>query len=77
MIKLDSDGKITTQGVVLLPAYGRDYGNAAKAQEAFELGLDWQIAVTGQYCSMRDFAKSTQVALRYARRSKSVMVCVS
>lgn len=76
MIKTDEDSKIITQGVVLLPAYGRDYGNAAKAQEAFEQGKDWQLAFSGQYCSIRDFASGVSVELRYARKMKSVIITV-
>lgn len=37
----------------LLPAYGRVYGNAEEALEAWRSGKDFKI-VGGNYCSIRD-----------------------
>lgn len=50
---------------VLTPAYGRNYKTAAEAQKDFTDGKDWKFALTGQYCSIRDFERGSSIELRY------------
>lgn len=58
--------------VTLQPAYGRDYKSSQEAKAAWTSGVDWQIATTGQYCSIRDAASLPEVWLRYNNLTKKV-----
>ena len=50
----------------LTPAYGRDYKSRAAAEADYHAGKDFILAVTGQYCSKRDFEDmSGEVWIRY------------
>lgn len=68
---------LTENWLELLPAYGRDYKNATAIKHDFHAGKDFQLASLvhgGRYCSIADFAKGTQVILRYARLTKTTCV---
>ena len=56
--------------VTVIPAYGRDYKSAAAALADWQAGKDFRIALTGQYCSIRDSIPG--VWIRYARQTKIV-----
>ena len=50
----------------LTPAYGRDYKSRKDAESDYHAGKDFVLAVTGQYCSKRDFQDmSGEVWIRY------------
>lgn len=61
----------------ILPAYGRDYSSARAAKQAFWAGHDFQLAQTGQYCSMRDFASGACAEIRYDRLRKVTVECIA
>jgi len=70
---------ITENWTELVPAYGRDYKNKTAIEHDFRAGKDFQLtSIThgGRYCSINDFAKGTQVILRYARLTKTCCVTV-
>lgn len=67
-------GKITSDWLEVIPAYGRDYATAKAAKADWLNGKDWMVAATGQYCSRRDFGPGTRVILRYARLEKTAVV---
>lgn len=48
----------------LLPAYGRDYTSAAKAEAAFRGGVDFKTPARG-YTSCRDFKLGSKITIRY------------
>lgn len=51
---------------VLVPAYGRDYRNANQVLGDWRTGKDFQCAVTGSYCSIRDFGPGSRLPwIRY------------
>ena len=56
--------------MTLVPAYGRDYKSAAAVKADWEAGKDFQIAATGQYCSVRNGIPD--VWLRYNNLTKKV-----
>lgn len=71
---------ITENYQVVSPAYGKDFSNAADAKSAFLSGKDFKMESLdhgGSYCSVKDFAKGVTVEVRYAKKSKFVMVKVS
>ena len=59
------------------PAYGRDYTSAAAAKADFIAGLDFRLASTGQYASLRDCDLGSTVYLRYARLTKLTPVKIT
>jgi hypothetical protein len=54
--------------MTVTPAYGRDYKSAAKAIADWKDGKDFKLAMTGQYCSIRDGIDD--VWIRYDRLTK-------
>jgi hypothetical protein len=58
----------------IVPAYGRDYRSEKEARADWYGGKDFQVAITGQYCSIRDFDKTNKLQLRFWRNRKSIMV---
>lgn len=63
---------------VVSPAYGRDHHSAPEAEIAFLRGDDFknEALTGGTYCSVRDFAKGTQVEVRYAKMRRLTIVTV-
>ena len=59
--------------MTLLPAYGRDYKSKAAILADWHNGLDFCIAATGQYCSIRDDLGNT-IGLRYNKHRSIVYV---
>jgi hypothetical protein len=53
----------------LTPSYGRDYTSGKAVKEAFVGGIDFVLAATGQYTSIRDVAPGTTVLLRFKRNT--------
>lgn len=49
----------------LVPAYGRDYKTAAAVLADWEAGRDFKCAVSGRYCSKRDFENIALPWIRY------------
>ena len=49
--------------ITVVPAYGRDYKSAKDAKADWDIGLDFQVASSGQYCSKRD--NIPEVWIRY------------
>jgi len=60
--------------ITLVPAYGRDYGSAGAARQAWIDGKDFKVAVTGQYCSMRDHNLLPEVHIRYNNLQNKVII---
>ena len=58
--------------MTLLPAYGRDYKSKKAVLADFNNGLDFVMAATGQYCSIRDAAQFKNVSLRYNKHRSIV-----
>ena len=56
----------------LIPAYGRDYKNVAQVLGDWKTGKDFQCAVTGSYCSIRDFVEGPLPWIRYNNQRKLV-----
>jgi hypothetical protein len=54
--------------MTVTPAYGRDYKSAAAARADWNAGKDFRIALSGQYCSIRD--NIPDVLIRYNRLTK-------
>ena len=55
----------------LTPAYGRDYKSKDEVIAAYNAGKDFILAITGQYCSKRDFEnKGNEVWIRYGKLRK-------
>ena len=54
--------------MTIIPAYGRDYKSAKAARDDWNSGKDFRIAVSGQYCSIRD--NIPDVWIRYNRLTK-------
>jgi hypothetical protein len=69
-IQVNPDGKITTGYVEVVPAYGRDYKSKKEVLADWKAEKDFQIASTGQYCSIRDFAVGVTVNLRYKKQTQ-------
>jgi hypothetical protein len=64
---------ITTDYLVISPAYERDFKSASAAIENFKHGSDWKMETPGHggtYCSVRDFAKGVTVQIRYNKLAK-------
>lgn len=59
----------------LTPAYGRDYKNQNQVRADWHGGKDFVLAVTGQYCSIRDLkGMPGEVWIRYAGLRRIVKV---
>jgi hypothetical protein len=76
MIKTNQQGKIITDNLTLIPAYGRQPQTIKEATTSFLNGQDWELVHLGSstYCSIRDFAPGTWVALRF-RHLRSITHC--
>ena len=61
---------ITEDYRVLTPAYSRDYKNKNEVEKDFRDGKDFIDAITGRYCSIRDFQKGVIVNIRYWKLTK-------
>lgn len=59
--------------VTLIPAYGRDYKSAEAARKDWNDGKDFQIA-GGPYTSIRDVDQFRSVKIRYAKKTKVLIV---
>jgi hypothetical protein len=60
-----------------IPAYGRDYTSAAKAKADFLAGLDFKLASTGQYATLRDCDLGSTVYLRYRKLTQVTPVKIT
>jgi len=60
----------------LVPAYGRDYKNQKSVAADFAGGKDFRDALTGAYCSIRDFAKGAKLLLRYSNLRRVVIYAI-
>ena len=58
----------------IVPAYGREYRFGREAKADWYAGKDFQIAFTGQYCSIRDFDNNTRLQLRFWNNRKEIVV---
>ena len=67
---------ITTDFITLVPAYGRDYREAADVERHFLEGKDFYSVDHRQYCSVRNFAPGVEVVLRFANRTKVITVTI-
>ena len=56
----------------IVPAYGKEYRFEKEAD--WYAGKDFQIAFTGQYCSIRDFDSSARLQLRFWKNRKVIVV---
>lgn len=54
----------------LTPAFGRDYTSFKALKQDFLDGKDFT-TVSGQMCSVRDFAKGKLISFRYAHKTKA------
>lgn len=55
----------------LTPAYGRDYKSRKDVETDWFGGKDFILAITGQYCSIRDLSQFPgDVFIRYAKQMK-------
>jgi hypothetical protein len=61
-------------GSVVTPAYGRDYKSIESASKDWLDGKDFQLQPQGVYCSIRDTVPGTQIQIRFAKRTKFVIV---
>ena len=58
----------------IVPAYGKEYRFEMEAKADWYAGKDFQIAFTGQYCSIRDFDSSARLQLRFWKNRKVIVV---
>ena len=58
----------------IVPAYGKEYRFEKEAKADRYAGKDFQIAFTGQYCSIRDFDSSARLQLRFWKNRKVIVV---
>lgn len=61
----------------ITPRYGRDYTSGKAAKAAFQEGLDFTLASTGQAMSIRDVGPGTPLLLRFKRNTGVVALTVT